>query len=63
MKTCIGFIGSWSLFWIGHVVSRVCMTRLWYVPGSYRIYNRLMLSSVDCQDWGGKGPWLPHDKD
>lgn len=63
MKMAVGFIASWALFWIGYVVSRMCMTRHWYVPGSYPVYNRLMLASIDCQDWGGHGPWSQYDGD
>lgn len=56
MKTAIGFIASWTLFWMGHIVCKTCMTH-WYVPKSYSVYNWLMLESFDAQNWGGKGPW------
>jgi len=56
MKSAIGFIASWSFFWLGHWVSRPMEWWDW-ADHLYTPYNWLMLKSVYWQNWGGKGPW------
>lgn len=61
MKSCLGFIASWSLFWLGHWVSRP-MSRWEWAGHLYTSYSWLMTKSVQVQDWGGKGPWYRCDE-
>lgn len=57
MKKAIGWLAAWALFWMGHAVSRPMERFDWPL---YPIYNRLMLASVDVQDWAAvSGPWEP----
>ncbi|WP_155635562.1 hypothetical protein [Burkholderia territorii] len=56
MKAAIGFIASWSFFWLGDWVSRPMLWWDW-AGHLYTPYNWLMLKSVAWQNWGGKGPW------
>lgn len=57
MRKAIGWLVSWTLYWLGDIVSRPmnfdCM--FWLYP----VYNRLMLWSSQVQDWAGnKAPWI-----
>lgn len=56
MKKIIGYVISWSFFWLGDLISRlmdICDLGLFYPA-----YNRLMHWSIDIQEWSGcKGPW------
>lgn len=57
MKKVIAWPLMWSLFWLGHGVSRIMVGRLGHL---YPLYNWLMLKSSELQDWSGlKGPWGP----
>lgn len=64
-KLVFSFLGSYSMFGMGHLVSRV----LERVPDSwdgcsfaiYRLYSGCMSVSSDIQDWGGAGPWQAPD--
>lgn len=47
----------WALYWAGHVISKPMH---WMdLAGLYPIYNWLMITSYDVQEWGGDdfGPW------
>lgn len=64
MKSILGWLASWFLFCLGHIVSRP-MQWDWTQRAPqyafdvlYAAYNRLMLASSDVQEWGGKGPWM-----
>jgi hypothetical protein len=56
MKKLVAYILSWSLFWLGDVVSRVMrFDSMWWL---YPVYNWLMLWSMRVQDWAGNAtPW------
>jgi hypothetical protein len=56
MKKFIGCIVTWILYWLGDLVSKpMYYIDLWWL---YPVYNRLMIWSVDVQDWSGAdGPW------
>jgi len=59
MKKAIGWIVSWSLFWLGDLVSKALTERTVWV---HRPYRALMLASVGAQEWSGaKGPWGPRE--
>lgn len=56
MKKIIGYIVSWSCFWIGDSISRMMdyFDWGWFYPA----YNRLMHWSIDIQEWSEcNGPW------
>lgn len=57
----IGWIAAWTLYGLGHMVSRLLSWWDWadfMAPILYPAYNRCMLASSDVQDWAGiKGPW------
>lgn len=57
MKQSIAWVLSWSLFWLGDLVSHpMCWTN--WLSWIYPIYNTLMCWSSTVQDWGGgHGPW------
>lgn len=56
------FIGSWSLYLVGDLISKPMST--WECCASlYPAYNKLMCVSSDIQDWGGAGPWKVPDKE
>lgn len=63
MKKAIGWLLSWTLFWMGDAFSKLLHVPdgfpEWWFSFFYRIYNRLMWWSSDMQDWGGSGPWEP----
>ena len=52
----IRWLGSWSLYWLGHFVSMPMMR--WELDWLYPLYNQLMLYSGSIQR-DGKGPWRP----
>ena len=57
MKAKVGWVVSWSLYWIGDLISRVMRVPcLWSL---YWAYNWFMVKSNDIQDWAGidNGPW------
>lgn len=51
MKVLAAYVASFVCFWLGHAVSQFmrwdCMSFV------YPLYNRLMLASVDAEDWAG----------
>ena len=48
----------WLLFGLGHLC--YLLGDRCHIPGMYRPYNRLMLWSLDLQDWCGfSSPWGP----
>lgn len=54
MKKIIGFITSWTLYYLGHFTSKL-MNEL---PFLYSTYNWLMIKSMNIQDWAKlKSPW------
>jgi hypothetical protein len=56
MRKFIGYVISWVLFWIGDLVSKPMHYLDWW--WLYPVYNRLMISSADVQDWSNaNGPW------
>ena len=56
MRKLSGYIISWSLYWLGDLVSYPMHYFDW--AWLYPIYNRLMIASVDVQDWAKiDGPW------
>ena len=67
-KKAISWVVAWSLFWCGHAVSRcrplhvVADKYEWDWPGW--LYQRLMIWSINVQDWGGiQSPWIEVDDD
>lgn len=51
MKKIIGYLSSWSLFWIGHVIS-------YLVSLFANIEGFCMTRSANIQDWSKcNGPW------
>lgn len=56
MRKLIGYIVSWVLYWLGDLTSKPLHYLNWW--WLYPVYNRLMIWSVDVQDWSGAdGPW------
>lgn len=62
MKKIIGWLLSWTLYYMGDAVSKVLNTNV--VGNSerlasivYPVYNWLMHRSDAIQNWGGAGPW------
>ena len=56
MRKLIGYILSWTLYWLGDFVSKPMHWTYGY--WLYPVYNRLMIWSTDVQDWSGcDGPW------
>ena len=57
MRKAIGWLVSWSLYWIGDMVSRLMnFDSMWWL---YPVYNKLMLWSLLVQDWAGNlTPWV-----
>ena len=56
MKKFIGYVVSWALYWLGDLVSKPMHYINWW--WLYPVYNRLMISSADVQDWSeANGPW------
>lgn len=56
MRKLIGYILSWTLYWLGDFVSKPMHYLDW--AWLYPVYNRLMCWSTDVQDWSGaNGPW------
>ena len=57
MKLLLGFLGAWTLWAVGHLIS-IPMCQFDALAWLYPTYNRLMLWSGDLQDWSGRhGPW------
>jgi hypothetical protein len=56
MRKNIGYVISWTLYWVGHCTS---IPMHWtYGYWLYPVYNCLMCWSVDVQDWSkADGPW------
>ena len=57
MRKLIGYIVSWTLYWFGHLTSYLLnFDSMWWL---YPVYNRLMLWSLNAQDWAGNAtPWV-----
>ena len=56
MKKIMGYILSWTLYWLGDFISKPMHYFDWACL--YPVYNRLMIWSADAQDWSGcNGPW------
>lgn len=57
MKKIVAWPVSWALYWLGHLTSKPMHWTYGY--WLYPVYNRLMIWSVDAQDWGKvpNGPW------
>lgn len=56
MKKIVAWPLTWILFWMGDLISRPMNYLDW--AWLYPAYNRLMIWSVDVQDWAGvNGPW------
>jgi hypothetical protein len=57
MRKNIGYLVSWSLYWLGDLVSRIMQfDSMWWL---YPVYNQLMCGSLRIQDWANidTGPW------
>jgi hypothetical protein len=56
MRKIIGYVVSWTLYWLGDLISKpMYYVNWWWL---YPVYNRLMISSADVQDWSNaNGPW------
>ena len=75
MKKIIGYIGTYTCFWIGEVFGKICY---WKLPtGEYfwdtyfenigmfcvNQYQNFMIWSTNIQDWSGiDGPWKEIEK-
>jgi len=56
MRKLIGYILSWTLYWLGDFISKPMHYFDWGCL--YPVYNRLMIWSADAQDWSEcNGPW------
>jgi len=56
MKKSIGYILSWTLYWLGNLVSKPMHYIDWW--WLYPVYNNLMRASLSVQDWAKiDGPW------
>jgi hypothetical protein len=56
MRKLIGYILSWTFYWLGDLVSKPMHYLNWW--WLYPVYNRLMIWSYDVQEWAGNlGPW------
>jgi hypothetical protein len=56
MKKFVGYIASWSLYWLGDLISRIMnyFDSGWLYP----VYNRVMSASIDIQKWADNTtPW------
>lgn len=63
MKKSVAWAVSWTLYGIGHVVSRP-MYRWDAFAWLYPLYNGAMHLSTRAQDWGeANGPWGPITSD
>ncbi len=61
MRKIIGYILSWTLYWLGDIVSKP-MNWFEWAWWLYPVYNRLMGWSLRVQDWAGnQGPWKKVD--
>ena len=57
VKKTIGYIVSWTLFWLGHLIGQP-MYHFDYFAWLYPAYNNLMHWSICVQDWAGLDePW------
>lgn len=57
MKGKVAWVVSWSLYWMGDLVSRIMhITDFWFLYGPY---NWFMVKSDNVQTWGqiDNGPW------
>ena len=56
MRKNIGYVVSWTLYWVGDLVGRIMhFDAMWWL---YPVYNRLMSWSLQVQDWAGNDtPW------
>ena len=48
---------SWTCYWIGDAISRTIEPVFGRFGWPYRIYNWLMIRSVDLQGDDPRGPW------
>ena len=56
MKKFTAYILSWLLFWLGELISYPMNYFDWY--WIYPVYNKLMLTSGNIQNWAGNiTPW------
>ena len=56
MRKFIGYILSWTLYWLGDLVSKPMHYLDW--GWLYPVYNRLMIWSYDIQECSvNLGPW------
>ena len=56
MKKLVGYILSWTLYWLGDLISYLMNYFDWF--WLYSFYNNVMLASLDVQAWAGnKTPW------
>jgi hypothetical protein len=64
LKKFIGWCISWTLYWIGHAVSRTFLIsdKSWWVDFWYPVYNWLMITSGNVQSWGGAGAWKDYEE-
>jgi len=54
MKRIIGYIGAWTLYYLGHLTYK-CMNNF---VNLYPIYKWAMNSSISIQDWAKlQSPW------
>ena len=62
MRKIVAWPLCWSLYWLGHWVSKP-MNWCDFLARLYPVYNRLMIWSGNIQDWGQvkSGPWKYND--
>lgn len=54
MKKVIGYIGTWTLYYLGHISSKL----MYKIPVFYKMYQWFMMKSFEVQNWSElKSPW------
>jgi hypothetical protein len=60
IKKLIAYLVSWTLFWMGDLVSRLIDNEDTF--NLYSMSNKLMNASLSVQDWAeNKTPWTPNE--
>jgi hypothetical protein len=62
IRKAIGWLLSWSLYWLGDLCSKP-MGKWNCCAFLFPLYNNLMKLSIDWQEWGGAGPWSKPETD
>lgn len=61
MKKVLAWPAMYTCFWLGHFVSKLMHCEP--LGRMYPVYNRLMMWSVDLNDWAGFDLWKPPQSD